>query len=86
MAIAGEHADLVGTACSTPHRRDPCPQSTHQVLREFPAQTPVSGLAGGAQNPAEGMGSHLGAHLTEFVQQPLRERLPRRRWTPESRA
>ena len=66
------------------HRRDPRPQSTHLVLRGFPAQTPVSGLAGGAQHPAEGRGPHLGAHLTESVLQPLRERLPRRRRTHES--
>jgi hypothetical protein len=58
---------------AAPAPRIPAPQSTHLVLRGFSAQNPVSGLAGGAQHPAEGMESHIGAHLTDFVQQPLKE-------------
>ena len=59
---------------AAPAPRIPAPQSTHLVLRGFSAQNPVLGLAGGAQHPEESMESHLGAHLTDFVQQTLRER------------
>jgi hypothetical protein len=52
---------------AAPAPRIPAPQSTHLVRRGFSAQHPVSGLAGGAQHPAEGMESHLGALLTDFV-------------------
>jgi hypothetical protein len=50
---------------AAPAPRIPAPQSTHQVLRGFSSQNPVSGLAGVAQHPAEGMESHLGAHRTD---------------------
>jgi hypothetical protein len=29
----GNNADMAGTACRTPYRRDPAPESTHLVLR-----------------------------------------------------
>jgi hypothetical protein len=41
---SGEHADLVGTASSTPHRRDPRPPAGYHppvASSEFPAQIPV---------------------------------------------
>ena len=69
--FGGEHVDLVGPQHPAP--KIPVPQSTPMVLRGFSAQNHVSGFAEGAQHHAEGMGSHLGAHLTDFVQQPLRE-------------
>jgi len=63
------HADLVGTARSTPHRRDPRPPEYHLAFRGISALTPVSGLAGGAQQRAEDMESHLVVCLTDRTQQ-----------------
>ena len=45
------------------------PQSTHLVFRGFSAQSPVSGLAGVAQQRAKGMQSQLIMFLTDRAQQ-----------------
>ena len=50
----GSNADLVGTACSTSHRRDPTPQSTYLVLRALRGEAPRGGWRSSRSENAPG--------------------------------
>jgi hypothetical protein len=58
---------------AAPRTEDPrppeCPPGSPRMVSKFLSRD----SRGGAQHRAEGMESHLGAHLTDFVQQPPRE-------------